>query len=115
MAVHLDTTDRHIIALLVEDGRLSSAEIARRIGHVSERSVRYRIGRLRRTGVMRVTAIVSPQALGYTTIGDISISVLPGTLQDVAARPLSRQSQPHSTTTCRRRDSNPHGHSPTVF
>jgi len=57
----LDTVDREIVSLLLEDGRVSSAEITRRIGHVSERAVRYRIDRLVRTGVIRISAIVNPQ------------------------------------------------------
>ena len=40
MPFGLDTVDREIVSLLLEDGRVSSAEITRRIGHVSERAVR---------------------------------------------------------------------------
>jgi Lrp/AsnC family transcriptional regulator for asnA, asnC and gidA len=86
MSFTIDRIDRQILAALVEDGRISSAEIARRVGAVSERAVRYRIDRLQRTGVMRVTAIVSPQALGFAVIGDILIDVAPGRLHDVAAQ-----------------------------
>ena len=82
----LDTIDRSIVSLLLEDGRISSAEITRRIGHVSERAVRYRIERLVRTGVIRISAIVNPQAVGFTVIGDVLIDVAPGKLQDVAAQ-----------------------------
>lgn len=82
----LDAIDRQIISLLLEDGRISSAEITRRIGHVSERAVRYRIERLVRTGVIRISAIVNPQAVGFTVIGDVLIDVAPGKLQDVAAQ-----------------------------
>jgi Lrp/AsnC family transcriptional regulator for asnA, asnC and gidA len=82
----LDAIDRDIVSLLLEDGRMSSAEITRRIGHVSERAVRYRIERLLRTGVIRVSAIVMPQAVGFTVIGDVLIDVAPGKLQDVAAQ-----------------------------
>jgi len=85
MAFGLDAVDRRILALLVEDGRMPAAEIARRIGRVSERSVRYRIDRLQRLGVVRISAIVNPLPLGYTTIGDVAIDVAPGCLQDVAA------------------------------
>jgi Lrp/AsnC family transcriptional regulator, regulator for asnA, asnC and gidA len=86
MAFGLDAIDRRILALLVEDGRIPAAEMARRVGDVSERSVRYRIDRLQRLGVVRVTAIVNPLPLGYTTIGDVIIDVAPGSLQDVAAQ-----------------------------
>jgi Lrp/AsnC family transcriptional regulator, regulator for asnA, asnC and gidA len=82
----LDTIDRGIVSLLLEDGRISSAEITRRIGHVSERAVRYRIERLVRSGVIRISAIVNPQAVGFTVIGDVLIDVAPGKLQDVAAQ-----------------------------
>jgi Lrp/AsnC family transcriptional regulator for asnA, asnC and gidA len=86
MPFSLDAIDRGIVSLLLEDGRISSAEITRRIGHVSERAVRYRIERLIRTGVIRVSAIVNPQAVGFSVIGDVLIEVAPGKLQDVAAQ-----------------------------
>ena len=73
----LDAIDRQIVSLLIEDGRTSSAEITRRIGHVSERAVRYRIERLIRTGVIRVSAIVMPQAVGFPVIGDVLVDVAP--------------------------------------
>ena len=82
----LDAIDRQIVSLLIEDGRISSAEITRRIGHVSERAVRYRIESLVRTGVIRVSAIVMPQAVGFPVIGDVLVDVAPGKLQDVAAQ-----------------------------
>ena len=82
----LDAIDRSIVSLLLEDGRISSAEITRRIGHVSERAVRYRIERLVRSGVIRISAIVNPQAVGFAVIGDVLIEVAPGKLQDVAAQ-----------------------------
>jgi len=80
----LDAIDRQIAALLSEDGRISSAEMTRRIGHVSERAVRYRIERLVRAGVVKVTAVVNPQAVGYRVTGDVIIEVAPGMLQAVA-------------------------------
>lgn len=84
MTFSLDVIDRQIVALLSEDGRISSAEMTRRIGHVSERAVRYRIERLVRVGVIKVTAIVNPQAVGYRVTGDVIIEVAPGMLQTVA-------------------------------
>ena len=82
----LDSIDRRIVSLLIEDGRISSAEITRRIGHVSERAVRYRIERLVRNGVIRISAIVMPQAVGFPITGDVLVDVAPGKLQDVAAQ-----------------------------
>jgi len=86
VTVKLDSVDRAIVSLLVEDGRMSSAEVTRRVGHVSERAVRYRIERLMRSGVIRIGAVVDPQAVGYPVIGDVLIDVAPGRLQDVAAQ-----------------------------
>jgi Lrp/AsnC family transcriptional regulator for asnA, asnC and gidA len=85
MAITLDATDRHIVAQLLRDGRLSSAEITRRLDQrVSERSVRYRIERLRRAGIMRVSAVVNPQSIGYDVTGDVLIEVAAGKLRTVA-------------------------------
>ena len=84
MSHKVDRVDQAIVRLLSEDGRMSSAEIARRIGNVSERSVRYRIDRLIRDGVIQVSAIVNPKALGFTVTADIFIEVEPGHVLDVA-------------------------------
>lgn len=65
---------------------MSSAEIARRLGHVSERSVRYRIGRLIQKGVIQVSAIVNPKAVGFPVTADIFIEVEPGRVLEVARR-----------------------------
>jgi Lrp/AsnC family transcriptional regulator, regulator for asnA, asnC and gidA len=88
----LDAIDRQIVALLLEDGRATSAEITRRIGHVSERAVRYRIERLTRSGVIRVSAVVNPQAVGFPIMADVLIEVAPGRLQDVAAQVVEFES-----------------------
>ena len=77
MSAKLDAVDRAIVDLLVEDGRLPSAEIARRIGTVSERAVRYRIERLVRSGVIQIAAIVDPHAVGFGIIADVLIDVAP--------------------------------------
>ena len=85
MPFGVDAIDRQIVAVLCEDGRISSSEIMRRIGHVSERAVRYRIDRLIRNGVIRVSAVVDPQVIGFTVTADVIIEVAPGYVQSVAA------------------------------
>jgi Lrp/AsnC family transcriptional regulator for asnA, asnC and gidA len=80
----LDSLDAAIVGLLMEDGRMSCVEIARKIGGVSERSVRYRIDRLVKHGVVRVSAIPNPQALGYGVVADVWLEVEPGRILDVA-------------------------------
>jgi len=79
----IDRLDRDIVHLLIEDGRMSSAEIARRLSS-TERAVRYRIDRLIQAGVIRVSAIVNPSAVGFPVIADVWIEVEPGLVMDVA-------------------------------
>ncbi len=80
----IDKTDRDIIHLLMEDGRMSCADMARKIGNTSERSIRYRLDRLIERGIIKVTAVANPQALGYTVIADVFLEVEPGLVLEVA-------------------------------
>lgn len=82
----IDTIDLKIVDWLMEDGRLPSAEIARRIGGISERSVRYRIERMVSQGIIRISAIPDPRALGFSVIADVSIEVEPGDVLQVARK-----------------------------
>jgi len=81
----LDAIDRQIVAVLLEDGRTTSAEITRRIGHVSERAVRYRIERLTRSGRHRVSAVVNLRPW-VPDHGGRAHGGRPRRLQDVAAQ-----------------------------
>ena len=61
----IDDTDNKIVDLLMEDGRMNAAEIARRLGgELSERAIRYRINRLQEDGIIQVIAVLSPKTLG---------------------------------------------------
>lgn len=80
----LDDIDRAIILLLKEDGRMSSAEIARRLGDIPPRTVSYRVDNLLERGVISVKAIVNPVALGYDVLADVYIKVAPGRVREVA-------------------------------
>ncbi len=71
----IDKIDAQIINLLVDDGRMSCAEIARRIGGISQRTVRYRIERLQVEGLIQITATVNPKALGYPIVADVWLEV----------------------------------------
>lgn len=85
MAINLDDTDRRIVDLLLVDGRMPSAEITRRLGGgASDRSVRYRIDRLRRRGVIHIGAVVEPHSVGFAATGDVFIEVADGRLRAVA-------------------------------
>jgi len=80
----IDKTDVNIVALLTEDGRMSASEIARRLGDVTERTVRYRIERMVEEGLMRVSAVVNPQALGFSTVADVFLEVESDKINEVA-------------------------------
>jgi Lrp/AsnC family transcriptional regulator for asnA, asnC and gidA len=82
----IDHIDREIVGFLQQDGRMSAAEIARRIGHITERAVRYRLDRLIADRVIRIRAIVSPKAVGYGVTGDIMVEVESGHVREVANR-----------------------------
>jgi Lrp/AsnC family transcriptional regulator for asnA, asnC and gidA len=84
MAHKIDRTDQGIVEALLEDGRMSSADISRRLGNVSERAVRYRIKRLIATGIIDVKAIVNPRALGLAVNADIFLEVEPSLVREVA-------------------------------
>jgi len=79
----IDTTDKRIVDLLIDNGRMSCAEISKIIGSISERSVRYRLDRLIEQGIIRISAIALPQPLGFPVVADVFIEVEPGALYDV--------------------------------
>jgi Lrp/AsnC family transcriptional regulator for asnA, asnC and gidA len=81
-----DHTDSQIIRLLNEDGRIPSAEIARRLGDVSARTVTNRIEALSREGIINIRAVVNPETVGYGVLADVFIETEPGRLREVADR-----------------------------
>lgn len=82
----IDSIDQKIVHLLMEDGRMQAAEIARRIGDVSERVVRYRIEQLLEKNVMTVSAIVNPKTLGMDVVADVWLEVESGSILEVARK-----------------------------
>lgn len=65
--MRLDDLDRRIVACLLEDARLSFAQIGARIG-LSAPAVKRRVDRMRHDGVITgYAAVVDPAALGWTT------------------------------------------------
>ncbi|KAF0107151.1 MAG: Lrp/AsnC family transcriptional regulator regulator for asnA asnC and gidA [Anaerolineaceae bacterium] len=81
-----DKTDAQIVDLLMEDGRMPAAVIARRVGDITERVVRYRIDRMVAAGVIQVRPIVNPQAFGLTTVADVLLEVESDRIQEVARK-----------------------------
>src|SRR5215211_232613 len=83
---NFDKIDIKIVNLLLEDGRMPASEIARRMGDISERAVRYRIDRMVNEGVVRISAVARPQAFGLTTIADIWMEVESDRILEVAKK-----------------------------
>jgi Lrp/AsnC family leucine-responsive transcriptional regulator len=81
-------TDRRILSLLLEDGRRTYDDIARRV-KLSPPSVKRRIDRLRASGALRgFTAIVDQAALGWQTEALVELFYRPGTTLDAVAGTL---------------------------
>ncbi|OJU38243.1 MAG: hypothetical protein BGN94_09140 [Rhizobiales bacterium 68-8] len=79
----LDRLDRQIIAALARDGRISYRELARMLD-VSEGTVRMRMTRLQDEGLLRVTVVGSPLALGVGMYVMIMLKVVPGRVRETA-------------------------------
>jgi Lrp/AsnC family transcriptional regulator, leucine-responsive regulatory protein len=76
----LDQTDRRIIGELTTDGRLSLAELGRRVS-LSSPAVAERVARLEREGVITgYRAVIDPRALGYQLTAIVRIKPAPGQL-----------------------------------
>ncbi len=86
MTIKLDQLDKEIIDLLTQDGRMSCAKIARAIGTVSERSVRYRLEKLIAENIIRINATPVPQSLGFSVVATVYIEVDSGQVLDIARR-----------------------------
>jgi Lrp/AsnC family leucine-responsive transcriptional regulator len=80
----LDATDVRILDALVEDARISIADLARSVG-LSPPSVSERIKRLEEVGVIEgYTLTINPKALGLPIAAWLRIRPIPGKLQKVA-------------------------------
>jgi Lrp/AsnC family leucine-responsive transcriptional regulator len=76
----LDDTDRRIIGELASDGRLSFAELGRRV-NLSPPAVAERVQRLERRGVITgYRAEIDPRAIGYPLTAIVRVKPAPGQL-----------------------------------
>jgi Lrp/AsnC family transcriptional regulator for asnA, asnC and gidA len=85
----IDNIDIEIVDLLLEDGRMACSEIARRIGGVTERAIRYRLDRLLQNNIISVTAVVRPKSLGYPVVADVLLEVEADSIREVAERMMN--------------------------
>jgi Lrp/AsnC family transcriptional regulator, regulator for asnA, asnC and gidA len=81
-----DKTDVKIVNLLLEDGRMSASEMSRRMGGISERLIRYRIERMVSGNVIQISAVVRPDALGFTIKADVWLEVGADQVLEVAKK-----------------------------
>jgi Lrp/AsnC family transcriptional regulator, leucine-responsive regulatory protein len=81
---NLDATDIRILEALVQDARISIADLARSVG-LSAPSISERIKRLEDAGVIQgYTLTIDPKALGLPIAAWLRIRPMPGQLQKVA-------------------------------
>jgi DNA-binding Lrp family transcriptional regulator len=81
-----DKTDIKIVNLLLEDGRMSASEMSRRMADISERAVRYRVDRMIEEGVIQISAVVNPEALGFKIKADVWLEVEADAVLEVARK-----------------------------
>jgi Lrp/AsnC family transcriptional regulator for asnA, asnC and gidA len=81
----LDATERAMVELLQQDGRLTIIQLARTLG-VTEVTARRKLKRLMGDGIIRVVATVDPFDVGYETPVIIGLKVHHGQMEAVAER-----------------------------
>jgi Lrp/AsnC family transcriptional regulator for asnA, asnC and gidA len=87
---YYDFLDYRIIQELHANARTPAADIARKVG-ANERTIRKRINRLLKFGLIRLTAIVNPEALNYTFSVDIFLETQPEIESTIINKLLSMQ------------------------
>ncbi len=74
----LDNTDKKIIKILQNNSRIHIADIARKIGNLTENAIRYRIEKLENEGyISNYTIRLDPKKFGKNIIAIFSFNVLP--------------------------------------
>jgi len=96
----IDQTDRKILGELTTDGRVSLAELGRRV-NLSSPAVAERVQRLERVGVITgYRAELDPRALGYQLTAIVRIKPAPGQLPRIPqlAAEIAQVSECHRIT-----------------
>jgi len=92
MRNNLDKIDLDILRELVEDGTRSKASLAKQL-KISEATIRKRIDRLSKEGVMKIIALTNPLKMGLTVVS-IMFQINPGLVSE-AARKLAQYPNIH--------------------
>jgi Lrp/AsnC family leucine-responsive transcriptional regulator len=82
-AVRTDRLDLRILDALSSDGRISMAELGRRV-NLSSPAVAERVQRLEEVGIITgYRAVIDPRALGYALTAIVRVKPAPGQLQRI--------------------------------
>jgi len=81
--VELDSVERLILAELQRDGRITTQELAKRVG-VSEVTARRKLRRLTGEGIVQIAGIVNPFHVGFESPAFVGVKVARDRLDDVA-------------------------------
>lgn len=74
-SIKLDAIDRKILSILQENGRITNAELAGRVG-ISPPATLERVRRLERNGIIRrYVALVDPQKLGHGVMALVAVTL----------------------------------------
>jgi DNA-binding Lrp family transcriptional regulator len=80
--LQLDALDRKILMILQDDARIPASEMSRKIGF-NENTIRYRIDRLRKAGVIKeFTALLNPRMIGLPIAAIMMITTEPNQLRE---------------------------------
>ncbi len=86
--IALDDTDKRILEVLQEDGRISFADLSRKL-NIAEATLRFRVKRLEDNKVItRFAAILDPAKVGFGVSGAILLKIDPAHLE-VACKQLT--------------------------
>lgn len=81
--MNLDTTDRTILAALLEDARISQRGLAKRVG-VAQGTITNRLRRLEEMGVIKgYTVLLDAESIGWTMTVITGLRIQKGTMIDV--------------------------------
>lgn len=81
----IDDLDRQLLALLAQNGRISSAELARNVG-AGERTVANRVNNLIESGVINIIGVINEAYFGYEVTADIFCQVDGANLEEIARK-----------------------------
>ncbi len=87
----MDETDKKIIELLQQDGRMDDMEIARKTS-ISHDTVKRRRKKLEDSGYIKIQANINPRMFGYTNVFFLGITLSPGVdVRKIAGKLVSKK------------------------